>query len=34
LIIGSIFALAFVAGGYIFRIDEIVNVIQRVARKP
>lgn len=33
LIIGSIFALAFIAVGYIFRIDEIVNVIKRAAKK-
>jgi putative peptidoglycan lipid II flippase len=33
LIIGSVFVLAFVAIGYIFRIDEIVRVIDRLAKK-
>ncbi|MGH7452719.1 MAG: murein biosynthesis integral membrane protein MurJ, partial [bacterium] len=33
LIIGTVFVLAFVAIGYIFRIDEIVNVAKRVAKK-
>lgn len=33
LIVGSAFVLAFIAIGYIFRIDEIVRVINRLAKK-
>jgi hypothetical protein len=33
LIVGSAFLLAFIAIGYVFRIDEIVRIINRLKNK-